>query len=143
MRRLVIFVIETKSDKENSDGVYLRETLEHLYEYDRSNTIVKFVFMNGKGNYNKSSVVNKIDSYIKDSTSQSYGMSKIHVAINNAGAKIVVDEATGQNYAEWQTSILHRMGVVLMNKNHFDFKDLIAFGTFIIVLLTFVFTFVR
>ena len=24
MRRLVIFVIETKSDKENSDGVYLR-----------------------------------------------------------------------------------------------------------------------
>ncbi len=35
-------------------------------------------------------------------TSQSYGMSKIHVAINNAGAKIVVDEATGQNYAEWQ-----------------------------------------
>ena len=67
MRRLVIFVIETKSDKENSDGVYLRETVEHLYEYDRSNTIVKFVFMNGKGNYNKSSVVDKIDSYIEDS----------------------------------------------------------------------------
>ena len=67
MRRLVIFVIETKSDKENSDGVYLRETIEHLYKYDRSNTIVKFVFMNGKGNYNKSSVVNKIDSYIEDS----------------------------------------------------------------------------
>ena len=66
MRRLVIFVIETKSDKENSDGVYLRETLEHLYEYDRSNTIVKFVFMNGKGNYNKSSVVNKIDSYMQN-----------------------------------------------------------------------------
>lgn len=35
-------------------------------------------------------------------TSQSYGMSKIHVAINSAGAQIVVDEATGQNYAEWQ-----------------------------------------
>ena len=30
MRRLVIFVIETKSDKENSDGVYLRETVERL-----------------------------------------------------------------------------------------------------------------
>lgn len=67
MRKLIIFVIETKSDKENSDGVYLRETLEHLYEYDRSNTIVKFVFMNGKGNYNKSSVVNKIKAYVKDS----------------------------------------------------------------------------
>ena len=35
-------------------------------------------------------------------TSQTYGMSKIHVAIQNAGAQIVVDEATGQNYAEWQ-----------------------------------------
>ena len=35
-------------------------------------------------------------------TSQTYGMSKIHVAINNAGAQIVVDETTGQNYAEWE-----------------------------------------
>jgi len=36
------------------------------------------------------------------------------------------------------------MGVVLMdNKNHFDFKDLMAFGMFIIALLTFVFTFIR
>lgn len=35
-------------------------------------------------------------------TSQTYGMSKIKIAINNAGAQIVVDEATGQNYAEWQ-----------------------------------------
>ena len=29
------------------------------------------------------------------------------------------------------------------NNNHFDFKDLMAFGTFILVLLTFVFTFIR
>lgn len=35
-------------------------------------------------------------------TSQAYGMSKIQVAIKNAGAEIVVDEATGQNYAEWE-----------------------------------------
>ena len=34
-------------------------------------------------------------------TSQAYGMSKIKVAIETAGAQIVVDEATGQNYAEW------------------------------------------
>ena len=38
---------------------------------------------------------------------------------------------------------LHRMGVVLMNNNHFDFKDLMAFGMFILALLTFVFTFIR
>jgi len=35
-------------------------------------------------------------------TSQAYGMSKIKVAIESAGAEIVVDEATGQNYAEWE-----------------------------------------
>ncbi len=46
--------------------------------------------------------------------------------------------------AGWVTSILHRMGVVLMdNKNHFDFKDLMDFGMFILALLTFVFTFIR
>ena len=39
--------------------------------------------------------------------------------------------------------ILHRMGVVLMDKKPFDFKDLIAFGMFILALLTFVFTFIR
>lgn len=35
-------------------------------------------------------------------TSQAYGMSKIKVAIETAGAQIVVDEVTGQNYAEWE-----------------------------------------
>ena len=45
--------------------------------------------------------------------------------------------------AGWMTSILHRMGVVLMDNHHFDFKDLMAFGMFILALLTFVFTFIR
>ena len=34
--------------------------------------------------------------------------------------------------AGWLTSILHRMGVVLMDKKPFDFKDLMAFGMFIL-----------
>ena len=34
-------------------------------------------------------------------SSQAYGMNKIKVAIETAGAQIVVDEATGENYAEW------------------------------------------
>jgi spore germination protein YaaH len=34
-------------------------------------------------------------------TSVAYGMSKINIAIENAGAKVKVDKATGQNYAEW------------------------------------------
>jgi len=35
-------------------------------------------------------------------TSQTYGMKKIHIPIENAGAKIVKDKATGMNYAEWE-----------------------------------------
>ena len=38
----------------------------------------------------------------------------------------------------WLTSILQN-GVVLMDKKPFDFKDLMAFGMFILALLTFVF----
>lgn len=30
-----------------------------------------------------------------------------------------------------------------MDNHHFDFKDLMAFGMFILALLTFVFTFIR
>ena len=43
----------------------------------------------------------------------------------------------------WQTSILHRMGVVLMDKTPFDFKDLMQFGMFIISLLTFIYLICR
>lgn len=45
--------------------------------------------------------------------------------------------------AGWLASILHRMGVVQMNNNHFDFKDLMAFGMFVLALLTFVFAFCK
>ena len=38
---------------------------------------------------------------------------------------------------------IHRMGVVLMDKKPFDFKDLMAFGMFVLALLTFVFTFLK
>lgn len=35
-------------------------------------------------------------------TSSAYGMSEAEQVIRNAGADIVVDEATGQNYAQWE-----------------------------------------
>ena len=60
MRQLLIFVVESKSENENSDGVYLRETLNYYYEFNRNQTIIKFVFMNRKGNYNKRNIINKI-----------------------------------------------------------------------------------
>ncbi len=43
------------------------------------------------------------------------------------------------------TSILHRMGVMLMSRKQkkdkklFDFKDLMSFGMFILALLTFIY----
>ena len=40
------------------------------------------------------------------------------------------------------TSHFYRMGVMPM-KNHFDFKDLMTFGLFLLALLTFVFTFCK
>lgn len=40
------------------------------------------------------------------------------------------------------TSHFYRMGVMLM-KNHFDFKDIMTFGLFLLALLTFVFTFCK
>lgn len=36
-------------------------------------------------------------------TSTAYGMKEAEKVISNAGAEIVVDEATGQNYAQWET----------------------------------------
>ena len=39
------------------------------------------------------------------------------------------------SYIEWE--------VMRMNNKHFDFKDLMAFGMFILALLTFVFSFIR
>lgn len=38
---------------------------------------------------------------------------------------------------------LHRTEMMQMDNKPFDFKDLMAFGMFIIALLTFVFTFIR
>ena len=40
------------------------------------------------------------------------------------------------------TSILDGMEVMSM-RNHFDFKDLMTFGLFLLALLTFVFTFCK
>ena len=56
---------------------------------------------------------------------------------------LVKSYAWNNRVTGWLTSILflHRMGVVLMDNHHFDFKDLMAFGMFIFALLTFVFTF--
>lgn len=44
----------------------------------------------------------------------------------------------GNRVTGWLTFILHRMGVMLM-KDNFDFEDLMAFGMFLLALLTFIY----
>ena len=56
---------------------------------------------------------------------------------------VCYDVTRNNRVTGWLTSILHRMGVVLVDKKPFDFKDLMTFGMFILALLTFVFTFIR
>ena len=65
MSKLIIFVIETKSSKYDSDGVYVKEVYQRFYSYNKYDTIFRFVYMDGKWNYNKKNVLNKINGEIK------------------------------------------------------------------------------
>ena len=42
MRKLLIFVIEGNSKLHNSDGKYIRATLDNFYSYDRYNDLMYF-----------------------------------------------------------------------------------------------------
>ncbi|MCI7097630.1 MAG: hypothetical protein MR966_01705 [Lachnospiraceae bacterium] len=48
----LIFVVETNK-KCNSDWIYIKDTLEHFYKYERTQVKFSVVYMNGKGNYKK------------------------------------------------------------------------------------------
>ena len=68
MGQQLIFVVETNK-KCNSDWIYIKDTIEHFYQYDRAHTKFSTVYMNGKGNYpNKSK---KIQSLISQYASTS------------------------------------------------------------------------
>lgn len=61
----LIFVVETNK-KCKSDWIYIKDTIEHFFKYDR--TQVKFtpVYMNGKGNYrNKDKEISTVISQYK------------------------------------------------------------------------------
>lgn len=46
----LIFVVETNK-KCNSDWIYIKDTVEHFYEYDRTQVKFSPVYMDGKGKY--------------------------------------------------------------------------------------------
>ena len=48
----LIFVVETNS-KCKSDWIYIRDTIERFYRYDRTQVRFSPVYMDGKGKYEK------------------------------------------------------------------------------------------
>ncbi len=46
----LVFVVETNK-KCNSDWIYIKDTIEHFYEYDRTQVKFSPAYMDGKGKY--------------------------------------------------------------------------------------------
>ena len=46
----LIFVVETNK-KCNSDWIYIKDTIEHFYDYERTEVKLRPVYMDGKGKY--------------------------------------------------------------------------------------------
>ena len=61
----LIFVVETNK-KCNSDWIYIKDTIEYFYSYERTQVKFSVVYMDGKGNYNSK----KKEKEIKSLTSQ-------------------------------------------------------------------------
>lgn len=60
MKQLVFVVESTR--KANTDGRYIKATLEKYYKYE-SSLKISFIFMEGKGNYNKRGICKSIREY--------------------------------------------------------------------------------
>ena len=46
----LIFAVETNK-KCNSDWIYIKDTVEHFYAYERTKLKLSVVYLDGKGNY--------------------------------------------------------------------------------------------
>ena len=62
----LIFVVET-SKKCKSDWIYIKDTVEHFYQYDKTKTKLTPVYMDGKGKYKKKE--KEISGYINQYSS--------------------------------------------------------------------------
>lgn len=61
----LIFVVETNK-KCKSDWIYIKDTLDHFYQYDKAQVKFSPVYMNGKGNYKnkEKEISNLISQYV-------------------------------------------------------------------------------
>ena len=58
-----IFVVETNK-KCNSDWIYIKDTIEHFYVYERTRVKLSVVYMDGRGNYNSKKKEKEIERLI-------------------------------------------------------------------------------
>ena len=66
----LIFVVETNKHSK-SDWIYIKETVEHFYSYDRTQVKLSAVYMDGKGNYNSDKKEREIKALISQYQSTS------------------------------------------------------------------------
>lgn len=59
---LLIFVTET-TESNNSDVMYINKYLNTRFHLDK-NTVIKWIYMNGKANYEKGNVLKRINDYV-------------------------------------------------------------------------------
>ena len=74
MGRQIIFVVETDSECK-SDWIYIKDTLDRFYSYDRIKVKLTPVYMRGKGNYKRkakeiSRLISQYASSAKGNTSE-------------------------------------------------------------------------
>lgn len=58
-----IFVVETNK-KCNSDWIYIKDTIEHFYVYERTKVKLTVVYMDGRGNYNSKKKEKEINGFV-------------------------------------------------------------------------------
>ncbi|SDF72226.1 hypothetical protein [Eubacterium pyruvativorans] len=64
MNSQLVFCVET-NPKNKSDWIYIKETIEHFFKYERGSIKLSPVYMDGKSNYNSGKVQKKIESLKK------------------------------------------------------------------------------
>ena len=66
MGKQLLFCVET-NQKTRTDQIYIGETIKHYYRLG-NDISVQYIYLNGKGNYNKPGIVKSIAGYIRQYT---------------------------------------------------------------------------
>ncbi len=66
MAHQLIFVVEA-AESSKSDNIYIRSVLDEYFDFrSRSDIKVNTVYMDGRGNYKKRNIINKINKFAKE-----------------------------------------------------------------------------